>query len=398
MTDLADQDRESDREHRVRIVHLHSSFSLGGKEARAVRLMNLMGGRARHVVLSAVPDALDARAAIDPGIDVSFPVDAPALAGRPSLARYRDIARYLLQFDLALSYNWGAMDAVMAHRLIWRRWSHLMPPNLIHHEDGFNEDESVRRNWKRNLFRRQALRSAGAVVVPSTRLQRIATKEWGVGNRTHLIRNGIDVAAYAGEPSEPIPGLAKRPGDVVIGTVAGLRKVKNLHRLVALAADIHPQVKLAIVGEGPERATIASQAAACGWNDHIVLPGFLSAPHRWIGHLDILALTSLSEQAPIAVIEAMAAGLPVASLDVGDVAAMVSPENRPFIASDEQALRVALQHLVSDPALRRSIGAANRRAAAERFDESIMVAGYENLYARALNGYGLFSGRWVGGD
>ncbi|MGB3320937.1 MAG: glycosyltransferase family 1 protein, partial [Sphingopyxis granuli] len=52
------------RDRPVRIVHLHSSFSLGGKEARAVRLMNLMEDRARHVVLSAVPGALGARDAI----------------------------------------------------------------------------------------------------------------------------------------------------------------------------------------------------------------------------------------------------------------------------------------------------------------------------------------------
>src|SRR3546814_3064795 len=108
--------------------------------------MNLMGPRARHVILSAVPDALGAQSAIDPGIDVEFPADAPPLHGKPGLARYRDLARYMQQFDLVLSYNWGSMDGVMAHR-IFAPFRELPP--LIHHEDGFNEDESVRRNWKR---------------------------------------------------------------------------------------------------------------------------------------------------------------------------------------------------------------------------------------------------------
>src|SRR3546814_14297490 len=61
----------------IRILHLHSSFSLGGKEARAVRLMNLMEDRAHHTILSAMPDALGARDAIAPGIRVDFPKDAP---------------------------------------------------------------------------------------------------------------------------------------------------------------------------------------------------------------------------------------------------------------------------------------------------------------------------------
>ena len=378
----------------IRILHLHSSFSLGGKEARAVRLMNLMEDRAHHTVLSAMPDALGAHEAIAPGIKVDFPKDAPPLHGRPSLPRYRDLARYMRGFDLLLSYNWGAMDGVMAHRL----HRGTIPARLIHHEDGFNEDEGVRRNWKRNLFRRHALRHVAGVVVPSTLLQRIAADEWKAGARTHLIRNGIAIAAYARGPDVPIPGLARRPGEVVIGTLAGLRKVKDLPRLVRAAAALPPHVRLAIVGEGPERAAIAAEAAACGMADRLVMPGFMDRPARWIGHFDLLALSSLSEQAPISVIEAMAAGLPVVSSAVGDVAAMVADENRPFIAVDETAYRAALTRMTGDAALRTAIGAANRRVATERFDESTMVDSYEKLYARALQGYGPFSGRWIGFD
>ena len=381
----------------IRILHLHSSFSLGGKEARAVRLMNLMEDRAHHTILSAMPEALGAREAIDPGVTVDFPKDAPPLHGKPSLARYRELADYMTRFELVLSYNWGAMDGVMARRVHVSRLWHSMP-ELIHHEDGFNEDESVRRNWKRNLFRRVALRTAQSVVVPSALLQRIATHEWKAGGRTHLIRNGIDVAAYAKGASLPIPGFERRDGEVVIGTVAGLRKVKDLPRLVRAVATLPPNVRLVIVGEGPERAAIASEAAARGMADRLVMPGFMAEPARWIGHFDLLALSSLSEQAPIAVIEAMAAGLPVVSPAVGDVAAMVAGANSPYVAADEAAFRAALLRLTEDAALRAEVGAANRRVAAERFDESRMVGAYEKLYARALEGYGPFSGGWVGFD
>ncbi|MBJ7438804.1 MAG: glycosyltransferase family 4 protein [Sphingopyxis sp.] len=351
--------------------------------------MNLMGPRARHTILSAVPEAMGARDAIDPAIDVEFPADAPPLHGKPGLARYRNLARYMQQFDLVLSYNWGSMDGVMAHR-VFAPFRDLPP--LIHHEDGFNEDESVRRNWKRNGFRRLALPTAGALVVPSALLERIAADEWGARRRTVLIRNGIDAAAYEAEPSVAIPGFERREGEVVIGTVAGLRKVKDLPRLVRAVATLPTNVRLVIVGEGPERAAIAAEAESCGTADRLVMPGFMAEPACWIGHFDLLALSSQSEQAPIAVIEAMAAGLPVVSPDVGDVAAMVAPGNRHFIAADETAFRVALAQLVADPDLRARVGAANRRVAAERFDESAMVAAYENLYGRALKGRRLFAG------
>ncbi|MGB3804912.1 MAG: glycosyltransferase, partial [Sphingopyxis granuli] len=163
-------------------------------------------------------------------------------------------------------------------------------------------------------------------------------------------------------------------------------------------ATLPPHVRLAIVGEGPDRDAIAAEAAARGIADRLVMPGFMAQPARWIGHFDLLALSSLSEQAPIAVIEAMAAGLPVVSPDVGDVAAMVSDANRPFVAGDESAFRAALARMAGAAALRAAVGAANRRVAAERFDESTMVAAYEKLYARPLGGYGLFGGERVAID
>lgn len=376
----------------VRILHLHSSFTLGGKEARAVRLMNLMGARARHTLLSSMPGALGARAAIDPSVDADFPGEsAPPLHGHPSMSRYRRLAAYMRDFDLVLSYNWGAMDGVMAHALAGIA-GRAMPP-LIHHEDGFNEDESSRRRPGRNLFRRLALKTARALVVPSSHLFAIARHEWGAGARTHLIGNGIDVDAYKGPATTAIPGLTRGSGEVVIGTLAGLRKVKDLPRLVRAVAALPPHVRLVIVGEGPERDAIEAEAAACGIAGRLVMPGFMAEPARWIGHFDMLALSSLSEQAPIAVLEAMAAGLPVASLDVGDVAALVSPANRPYIAKDDDGLRAALARLADDAGLRSSLGAANRQCAAERHDESIMVAAYQRLYADALEGYNLFAAR-----
>src|SRR3546814_18412669 len=130
-------------------------------------------------------------------------------------------------FDLLLSYNWGAMDGVMAHRLHRGR----SPARLIHHEDGFNEDESVRRNWKRNLFRRHALRHVAGVVVPSALLQQIAADTMKVGARTHQICHGQANAASACGPDCTITDTDSRPGEVVIGTMAGRHQVKDTTRL-----------------------------------------------------------------------------------------------------------------------------------------------------------------------
>jgi L-malate glycosyltransferase len=362
----------------LRVLHCHSTFSLGGKEARAVRLMNVFGDRAQHTILSAVPDALGARDAIDPGIAVDFPGDrAPSLQGKPSPGRYRVLTRYMQGFDLVLTYNWGSMDAVGARRLFPKNC-----PRLIHHEDGFNADEAERLNWKRNAFRRLMLPAAQALVVPSQTLERIARTVWHQGEgRVHRIPNGIPVSAYAAEPqSGAIPGLNPAPGDVIIGTLAGLRAVKDLVRMVRAVAPLPKHVKLVIVGEGPERAGIEAAAAELGMADRLIMAGFMAEPQRFIGCFDIFALSSQSEQFPISVVEAMAAGLPIVSTDVGDVAAIVATENRSFIDSDELNYRAHLLQLSEDADQRKHTGAANRAKAAAEFDEAAMISRYRALY------------------
>lgn len=376
-----------------RILHLHSGFNLGGKEARAVRLMNLWGARAHHAIVSADPAAMGAREAIAPEVPCDFPMDAaPSLRGRPGLRRYARWARYMRQFDLVLSYNWGAMDAVMAHRLFAQP---MRLPPLIHHEDGFNEDEAEGLRPIRNRFRRLALARAAALVVPSQRLRGIALEAWKQPeSRVHMIPNGIDVDAYAWPPAPgAIPGLSHEPGRVVVGTLAGLRAVKNLPRLVRAVAPLGERARLVIVGEGPERAAIVAEAHRLGIEAPL-LPGFIADPWNYVGLFDIFALSSDSEQCPIGLIEAMAAGLPAAATGVGDIAAMVAEDNAPFIVppGDEQALAMAIARLADDRALRRRIGEANRLRAAALFREADMVARYAALYERAMGRPGtLFS-------
>lgn len=367
----------------IKILHLHSSFSLGGKEARAVRLMNAFGDRARHTIVSGVPDALGARDAIAKGIAYEIAQTPPPLTGKPSVKRYEAIAQYMRRFDLVLTYNWGAIDGVMARRV----FSKGAPP-LVHHEDGFNADEAGGLKIERNMYRRLALGSAHAVAVPSEVLEDIALRTWKQPrDRVHRIVNGIGTAYYAQKP-EPraIPGFVPNAKQVVIGALAGLREVKDLTALVRAVGGVSGRIKLVIVGEGPERANILQAAAAMGMADVVVLPGFLDRPYRYIGHFDILAVSSRSEQFPIAVVEAMAAGLPIASYPVGDVAKMVAAENLPFIteAPSEVRLRDALQALVADPALRASVGAANQAKARAEFDEALMIGRYRTLYEGAI--------------
>jgi glycosyltransferase involved in cell wall biosynthesis len=372
----------------VRILHAHSTFSLGGKEARAVQLINAFGDAAEHSILSGMPEALSARSAILPSIKVRFPDDAPSLTGRPGLRRLFRLSRYMRRFDLVLSYNWGAFDAVMARYLFGG-------PPLVHHEDGFNQDEASELKTTRNLYRRLALSAAHRLVVPSQQLERVALTAWNQRpERIERIANGIPVARFALAPEEEaIPGLPHLPGGLVIGTVAGLRPVKNLPRLVrAFAAMRNKQARLVIVGEGPESERIAEEARNHGVAERVHLPGFLPDPARYMGRFDIFALSSNSEQFPISLVEAMAAGLPVVATAVGDIPTMVSEANRPLVldAADEAGFTAALDGLADQPDLRRSLGAANRGKAEAEYEEKKMIERYARLYGEAIGAAGAF--------
>jgi glycosyltransferase involved in cell wall biosynthesis len=84
---------------------------------------------------------------------------------------------------------------------------------------------------------------------------------------------------------------------------------------------------------------------------------------------------------PLSVIEAMAAGLPVAATDVGDVRLMLAPENGRFVGpKDAGEMAASLVALVADPALRARLGAQNRAKAARDYDQEAMFAAYAALF------------------
>lgn len=109
--------------------------------------------------------------------------------------------------------------------------------------------------------------------------------------------------------------------------------------------------------------------------------GRTAAPEVWLRSFSVFALSSDTEQMPLSVLEAMAAGRPVVSVDVGDVRGMVSEENRMFVVGpDVSSMADALVAMLDDPSRAERIGGANARRAREVFCQSKMFAAYGGLF------------------
>lgn len=348
------------------LLHVYSTFAVGGPQVRFAALANRFGRDFRHAIV-AMDGNTACRERLDPALDVSFPaVDIRKGDTLGNRGRFRAVLR-ALRPDALVTSNWGSIEWAMANL-----------PRLVRHvhvEDGFGPEERDRQLSRRVWMRRLLLRRA-AVAVPSRVLYRIAAEVWRLPRgRLHYIPNGVDLDRFA---------VARRPGAVpAIGTLAALRPEKNLGRLLRAFAVVRAAApcRLVIAGDGPARDGLIALAAQLGLAGDVEFPGHVTDTPALFARLDIAALSSDTEQMPIAVLEAMAAGLPVAATDVGDVRTMLADGNAPFVVPrDDAALAGALAGLLADPALRAGLGAANRARAVAVFGEAAMFAAWRGLF------------------
>jgi glycosyltransferase involved in cell wall biosynthesis len=350
------------------LLHAFSSFAVGGAQVRFAAIANRYPGAWRHAIV-AMDGNLECRERLSPDVEVSFPeIDIRKGDTLGNVRRFRRVLRELRPHAL-VSGNWGAIEWAIANA--WPVVRH------IHTEDGFGPDEGGRRQLPRRVLMRRIFLRRSTVVLPSRTLWRLATEVWRLDPaRLLYIPNGIDLARFAA------PAAADRE-EPVIGCVAALRAEKNLPRLLRAFRLVTEEIpaRLVIVGDGPERAKLEALAGTLGIGERVRFTGHVAEPQQLYRGFDIFALSSDTEQMPMTVLEAMAAGLPVAATDVGDIKDMLAAGNRDFITPpDDAALAGALVSLLRQPALRRAVGAANRTRAERDYDQEAMFRAWRALF------------------
>jgi glycosyltransferase involved in cell wall biosynthesis len=176
------------------------------------------------------------------------------------------------------------------------------------------------------------------------------------------------------------------PADApVIGTVCNLRPQKALDVMLSAVASLRPKLpdcRLLIVGDGVEREGLEALAEQLGLADAVTFLGQRDDIPDVLAAFDLFALSSDFEGMPLAVIEAMGAGLPVAATRVGGIPDLIDDGVQGLLvpARDAGALASAMGELLSAPDLSRRLGEAGRARRQEEFDIDVVVSRVERLY------------------
>jgi len=264
---------------------------------------------------------------------------------------------------------------------------------LIHteHNDKVGKAVGWWRKVRTRVLTRLAAQYASKFCCVSADVAR-SVGRWGTvpASKIETVLNGIDVDRYADASSRAeVRASLGIPQDArVVGTVGRLNEVKRQDLLLRAVAALGPgyeDVRVLLVGDGPERANLERLAADSGLGERTVFAGYQSSPERFLPAMDVFALTSRMEGLPLALLEAWAAGLPVVATTVGGVPEVVADGETGLLvpSGDEAAVTAALRRLLSDRGAADRLAAAGRTAVRERFSLERMASEYEARY-RAL--------------
>ncbi len=229
-------------------------------------------------------------------------------------------------------------------------------------------------------------------VVCVSEAQRLVTvRRDGVDDRkVVVIRNGVQMERFERSRGarEAAAGLGLDPARPIVGTVGRLIEEKGHAYLIQAMPEIirrHPGTQFLIVGGGPLQPTIEREARDSAGTG-VVITGLRPDVPELLGLMDVFVFPSLSEGSPIAALEAMAAGIPVACTDIPALQEIMRPQDTclMFRAGNAASLADAVCRMLGDSELRRTLAEQARKMVRTEYSEQGMIRAYEAMYRDLL--------------
>jgi len=225
------------------------------------------------------------------------------------------------------------------------------------------------------------------------------------GIRNDLVRSGIKDSRVVVIPNAVVSSfgedqlLTRRrdkrlsldiaPDDFVVGCLGRLSQEKGVNYLVdALSLIINSvdQVKLLIVGDGPERQSLEQKVKNSGLENLVVFAGFQEDIEKWLPAFDVFVLPSLTEGTPMALLEAMAMGVPVIATAVGGVPKVINDRVNGILVSKGQPVEISekIRMLQNNPDLQKKLALNGLDTIREKYDIRSWSISIEQIYQRML--------------
>lgn len=210
-------------------------------------------------------------------------------------------------------------------------------------------------------------------------------------HRAVLIRNGIETDRFRQPPPpdavnsfKEALGLTGRP---VLGAIARLSPVKGLHGVLETIPSLlkdHPNLQLLLVGDGPQREELIRASYALKVADHVVICHPVEDTRIPLAAMDIFLAPSFREGFGLAIVEAMAAGVPVVATNNGGPAEIIEEGKSGLLVppGKPRLLEEAIRKLLADSAWRARISEEGRKQVCERFDMKRVVREMVQVYER----------------
>lgn len=372
--------------NRFRVAFLLDTFATGGTELNAVRTAERLSHYGIEVVVLALQRSGPLRERYR---EAGIPISDYQLSGflRPSTLREaRRAAQQIRTAGIRILHSHDVYTNIFASLIGW----FTKPPVTIMSRRWFDE---VPRQVLRRV-NRTAYRSATHVLANSNAVADLVRAEGVPDTKVMVVPNFVEEEAFEPPPPATRDGFHQEhgltPGHLIVGCVARLVPVKNqalLLRAIEPLTREHPSLAVVLIGDGESREALGDLAHALGIQDIVHFAGERQSRPNNHFHFDISVSCSTSEGSPNSVIEAMAAGRPVVATDVGGTADAVQDEVTGLLvpSSDVDAMRHALERLITDHGLRSTLGATGRSVAARDYSEDAVLTHLTGCYRACLH-------------
>ncbi|HEX4388440.1 MAG TPA: glycosyltransferase [Steroidobacteraceae bacterium] len=337
----------------MRILHLIDSRGVYGAERILLYLAREQQRRGHEPWIVSIGDPGSGESEFEALARARGIAVAPVrIAPRPTPSVVRSLLRTVRALRPDVLHSHGYKANILLSLVSRRRRGPMLA--TLH---GWTSGERLGALWLYERLDRWALRRLDAVVVVARGMLTLPALRAIPPDRVHVIANGIPTRAERrGEPGAELPQqlldfLRRGPTLVAIGRLSAEKGFALLLESFVRARDAAGKWQLLIVGEGPERPTLAKRIASLGLQDAVRLGGYVGGADRLLGEAAGFVMSSFTEGMPLVLLEALQWPVPIIATRVGAIPELLGerPRARLVPPRDGPALAAALQDLMSAP-------------------------------------------------